>query len=160
MGLLSSCDRGTSIMRADAGLSSKLTLAATRVGISRLEDRKIDLEDFRITLTNNTTDTIFLSCSSPQHLSDYLKDRNPKAICYEVSPVSGSSHLNSRGLSGAGAGISVPPKQSVSFVAPIPIFPTDPKSGSFKVSVVAYLDDGYHDGRILYTDTLTHNEEG
>jgi len=157
LGALPSCDRGTTVSRADAELSSKLTLTASRIGISTLEDGKIDIEDFRITLTNNTADTIFLSCLAPQHLSDYLKERNPKAICYGISPESGSFHLGSRGLSGSGTGISVAPDQSVSFVAPIPIFADDPNGGKFKVSIVAYLDEGYHDGRILYTDILPHN---
>ena len=157
---VTSCDRGTSVHRADAALAADLPLGAKNIGVSRLEDRKIDLEDFEVTLTNRTSAAVFLSCSTPKLHSAYITDRNPKAICYDISPERGSSHLSSRSLSGSGSAIPLKPGQSLSFVAPIPILAGDDEGGEFKVSLTVYLDEGFHEGRIVYTDVLTHNRKG
>lgn len=156
--LLAGCDRGTTIRKAEPELAAKLPLVIRSKGVSYLSERNIDAEDVSVTLTNGTAKSIFVPCSQPKYHSNYIIERNPNAICYQTSGDKGSAHLLSRGLSGGGPIMELPPGQSITFVAPIPILPTDPPDGRLRITVTVYLDRNRHEARIVYSGLVSHNQ--
>lgn len=156
--VFTACDRGTTTRRADPELAAKIQLLASSKGRTFIEERGVSVEDFEVTLKNGTTKTIYITCSQPKFHSAYIRERNPLAICYETNGQAGSMHLSSRGLLGRGSSIPIRAGENIVFIAPMPILPDDPATGSFKIKITAYLDEGLHQGRYIYSEVLEHKK--
>lgn len=143
--------------KASDELASTIPISVINKGKSKLPRRDIVVEDYEVTITNNNKKTIYLACSKPKHLSAYIKQRNPLAICYVIQGKADFSHLSGRGLKGYGSLKAIKPNESVKFTAPLPTFNTDKVSGLFSIKLTIYLDEKLSEGRFIYTKALEHN---
>ncbi len=159
IGAMSSCDSRESISRADPVFEEKLPITIVSKGISEIPNDGREIEDFEVTVTNNTESPVHLLCATPKLISEYIRVRNPQAICYDTVGRSGASHLDSLGLSGSGVPLTVEAGDKISFTAPIPVADATPKNGEFQIVINAYIDEKKRKCRIFYSDTTIHNRE-
>ncbi|HYF36668.1 MAG TPA: hypothetical protein VD994_15335 [Prosthecobacter sp.] len=145
--ILVSCDR-------TRDLNSAIHLRVTPLGKAGETYRGLNLYDHEVTLENRADFPIFLSCSDPRVLSDYLKKRNPRAMCYSTHGEGGASHLSGLDLMGRAGKAEVKPGQKLTFVAPLPLEESKAQPGRFRVGMYVYVDSDLRRGRPVRSEPV------